>query len=185
MQINNISNLDNGDIIIFYKSYGCFNIRFKSKISKIGLILINPNYNNKLYKGVYVLEGTHNNNKIINTKITLINSLIEENNYNKIYIRKLYSFQQFPHNLLNNVIDSLNNNNSDTNIYDWSDSLIQKKLSQYNDSINGPLLAYIYIKLGYLNELTSWALITSYDWTKKDFDLKLKNCNIGPLEKLN
>jgi len=186
MQINNISNLNNGDIIIFYKTYGCFNITFKSTISKIGLILINPKYiDDKFDKGVYVLEGTHDSDKKINTKITLLNSIINENKDNKIYIRKLYSFQQFPYNILKDTINLLNNNDSDMNIFDWSESLIQTKLRQYNDSINAPLLAYIYIKLGYLNKLTSWALITSQDWTKKDFDLKLNNCNIGILQKIN
>lgn len=185
----NIDKLETGDMILFNGNYFLSRIieYFTHSIySHVGIIIIDPCFENKLLKGIYVLESGYeptndpeNNRNKYGVQLTKLETFIE--NYNgKLFIRKLHCTRN--KNFYEKIIQihsNVHNLSYDLNPIDWIKAEfnihignVQKK----NTFWCSALVTYFYIKMGFLDKTIDWSLISPQDLSSSSNKLTFYDC---------
>ena len=185
--------LDTGDIILFSGNYivsKAIEFITGSIYSHVGVVIKNPKFIDKnLEDGLYIIEsGTEsindpeNNRKKFGVQLTKLDYIIN-NYYGKLYYRKL-----------NCIRDELFYNNiykihSDIHNLPYDYSIIDLLKAELNINIGNTqknttfwcsaLVAYIYVKLDFLDSSLPWTIIKPFDFSDKSKKLLFKNCKLN------
>lgn len=151
-----------------------------SKFSHVGIVLRDPTYINPNLKGLYLLESglerepDPEDHKVkLGVQITPMSEIIETSQDEDIYIRHLICNrdEQFYKNLTE-AHTKVHNLSYDINIIDWITALERAESNplwllnsnsrkQKNNTFwCSALVAYIYVKLGFLPLSTPWTLVS-------------------------
>lgn len=184
--------LETGDIILFSGDY--IVSRFieyfcKSIFSHCGIIIKNPSFLDKnLEDDIYVLESGYenindpeNSRKKYGVQLTKLDYII--NNYNgKLYYRKLNCIRDNSFiNKIYQIHSNVHNLSYDTNIIDWIKAEFNINIGDVQKTNTfwcSSLVAYFFVKVGFLDENIPWTLITPNEFSSTSNILKFKNCTL-------
>lgn len=156
-----------GDIILFKgaKWYSKL-IEWFCEISHVGIIIIDPFIDNKIVKGIYVLESKlfeNGKNGVRLTSIDAIFSYVDSKEYSNIYIRFLHHVRDTRFKLkIDTACQTTLGKKYDVNPYDWFRSICNLKIGNEQKTERfwcSALVAYVYIKLGFLDLNIPWTII--------------------------
>jgi len=189
MNIMNIDDLETGDMLLFNGYYFLSRLieYFTDSIySHVGVIIVDPTFDNKILKGIYVLESGYepvvdveNNRHKYGVQLTDLNTIL--NNYNgKLFVRKLHCIRSdmFYENL-NQIHSDVHNLPYDFDPIDWIKAEFEINIGNVqkrNTFWCSALVVYVYIKLGFLCKNISWTLIKPQDLSSKSNKLLFYNC---------
>jgi len=202
MKIIKYNLLNDGDIILFHQTKSCFGkcIQYctSSNFSHIGMVLKNPTYiNPSLNEGLYLIESGLESYKDeedhmckLGVQIQKLLPILEEYGKKNIYCRRLNKLGDFPKNKMKEIHKTIHDKPYDLNICDWFEGLVDVKAPIFSKKTTSrfwcsALIAYIYVKLGYLGYSTPWSLINPEDWSDKSKTLNFTNCNLSKVERIN
>lgn len=184
--------LDTGDIILFSGNYivsKAIEFVTDSIYSHVAVIIKNPKFIDKnLEDGLYIIEsGTEsindpeNNRKKFGVQLTKFDYIMK--NYNgKIYYRKLNCIRNDTfYNNIYNIHSSVHNLPYDDNIIDLLKANLNLNIGntqKQNTFWCSALVAFIYVKLNFLDNSTPWTIIKPFDFCDKSNKLVFKNCEL-------
>ena len=190
MNLYNI--LNTGDIILFEGNYVVSQIiefLTDSKYSHIGIIIKNPKFLDKnLDNDLYLLESGYenindpeNNRKKYGVQLTKFSDIIK--NYSgQIFYRKLNCIKnKLFYDKLYQIHLDVHNIPYDTDIFDWIKAKLNLNIGdtqKKNKMWCSALVAYIYVKLEFLDNKLPWTLIKPNDFSDKSKILEFKNCTL-------
>ena len=185
IEIEQLNNLDTGDILLFSGSsiLGRFLEFFgRSKYSHVGIVLKNPKFlNDALEDGIYILESSSNNTPDsedhmykIGVQIHKLEDVLNEYNKGCVYVRKLNCIRDdFFYNKLSNIHKEIHNKPYDLNISDW----IMAKYNLDKEIKPNPLykttkyfwcsalVCFIFKELGFIKKDINWTLIAPREFS--------------------
>jgi hypothetical protein len=202
MNIIDEMRLDSGDLILF-RGTGWISWFLEwfgvSKYSHVGIVLKNPCYiNPNLHEGLYLIDSSFD--KIVDAEdgvhkygvqIHHIDDVLKESAKGSVYYRKINAKRDESFiEKMTEIHKEVHNKPYDLNVYDW----ILAKYNMNNELPENPkyrvtnkfwcsaLIAYIYCKLGWINEDINWSLVAprefSYDECQHHIKFNSKICNI-------
>ena len=185
------NNLETGDIVLLHGSYLISKIIeyfAGTKYSHIGVIIKDPWFTAQKLKGIYLLESgeentpdPENHRYKYGVQLTLLDNIIK--NYNgSIYIRKLNCVRdnEFK-NKITQIHSDVHNLSYDTNICDWLKAYFNIEIGNEHKTNTywcSALVAYVYVKLGFLDSNTKWTIISPSFFSAENKNLKLINCTL-------
>ena len=184
--------LDTGDIILFSGNYivsKAIELVTDCVYSHVAIIIKNPKFINKeLEDGLYIIESgaenindPENNRKKYGVQLTKLDYIIK--NYDgEIYYRKLNCIRD------TNFYTNIYNIHSDIHNLPYDDNILDLFKGEFNINIGNTqkkntfwcsaLVAFIYVKLNFLDSSTPWTIIKPFDFSDKSKNLLFKNCTI-------
>jgi len=175
-----IDDLDTGDILLCCGK-DCISKAIEyftgSKISHVAMVLNNPKYINNSLNGLFVLQTTISKNmdlddNCIKSGVQLISLDELLNEYNTIYVRRLYMNKNEDFNRkIKDTYFSIKNKPYDTDLFDWLKADLnihifnEKKTNTFWCSA---LLTYIYIKLDLLYNDIDWTIVKPSQLSSND-----------------
>lgn len=187
----NIDNLETGDILLFNGNYFLSHLieyLTDSIYSHIGIIIINPNFENKILEGIYVLESGYEskpdieNNRIkYGVQLTKLDDIIK--NYDgKLFVRKLICKRNREfYNKIIQIHSDVHNLPYDLNALDWIKAYFNVEIGDVkrkNEFWCSALVCYVYIKLGFLDENIPWTIIRPQDFSSKSRRFIFRKCKL-------
>jgi hypothetical protein len=184
-------NLQTGDLLLFSSNLGLIDKMLKyctrSKFTHVGMVLKDPVYINFKLKGYYLLqsglepfEDAEDGKKKYGVQISDLNDVFNEykNGINgNLFLRKLNAERNndFCHKI-KEIHDIVHNKPYDLDPFDW---IIGKLELETNDKIPikghirdrfwcSALVAFIYVKLGYLDRNIPWSFIAPNQFSSTD-----------------
>lgn len=205
MNINK-EELNTGDILLFHhvsKYNNCYNCVFScftdlikycthSKYSHIGIIVRDPNFSNVQLKGLYVLESSfelfpdaEDHRYKLGVELEDFDKVIK-NSGGDIYIRKLNCERNEDfYKTLDEIHTDVYNKPYDALPRDWVDAVLHKYSGSNAQSTNhfwcSALVAYIYVRWGFLPSYTPWSLVSPKMFgteTDTKYKLEFLNCSL-------
>ena len=190
--------LETGDILMFSGNY--FISRFieyftHSKFSHIGIVLKDPKYICPKLIGLYMLESGEENFKDseddkykFGVQISDLNKCLD-NYKGNVYHRKLHCKRddKFYQNLID-IHKTVHNKPYDLNLFDLIKAdlgLDIGNVQKTNEFWCSALAAFVYVKLGFLDNNIPWTIIKPQDFSYKSTTLKFKNCTLDDEKLLN
>jgi hypothetical protein len=212
MNINK-DELNTGDLLLFHhvSNYkNCFNCFFScftsliqscthSKYSHIGIVVKDPTFTNPPLKGLYVLESSfelypdvEDHKYKLGVELEEFDKVIRDANED-VYLRKLNCDRNENFfNILADVHKITHNKPYDVLPKDWIDALFHKYSGKNAQSTKqfwcSALVAYIYVRWGFLPSYTPWSLLTPKMFSTEDngnYKIKFLNCKLGDEIKIN
>ena len=184
--------LDTGDIILFSGNYivsKAIELVTDCVYSHVAVIIKNPKFIDKeLEDGLYIIESgaesindPENNRKKFGVQLTKLDYIMK--NYDgKIYYRKLDCIRD------KKFYDDIYNIHSDVHNLPYDDNIIDLIKADLNLNIGNTqkkntfwcsaLVAFIYVKLNFLDSETPWTIIKPCDFSDKSKNLLFKNCTV-------
>lgn len=201
MEILDINYLNSGDLILFHTESSCIGKTIQyftnSKYCHIGMVLKDPIFINEKLKGFYFLESSYEpqpditDNKIkYGVQIQLLDNIIQEYGTNNCYVRKI----KFKNNLVfdekkfKEIYELIKSKPYDLNPIDWIEAelKLKKRINGENNKSFwcSSLMGFIFNKMGWMDHLEDWSLLSPKDWSYYHNKIKLINCELTKESKL-
>ena len=143
----------------------------KSKYSHVGMIVKDPDFTNPPLKGIYFLESSSESfpdsedNKIkIGVEVVPFKEILDTYKNETFYWRQLKCDRNdMFYETLDEIHRTIHNKPYDLDLFDWLKAYFKTNktvLRKTNEFWCSALIAYIYVKLGLLNNNISWSLIS-------------------------
>ena len=184
----NIDNLETGDILLFNGNYFLSHLieyLTGSIYSHIGIIIINPNFENKILEGIYVLESGYESKPDIEdnrvkygVQLTKLDDIIK--NYDgKLFVRKLICKRnrEFYNKIIQIHLD-VHNLHADLTTPLHLANVEIGDVKRKNEFWCSALVCYAYIKLGFLDENIPWTIIRPQDFSSKSRRFIFRKCKL-------
>lgn len=192
-----IEDIETGDLLLLNGKYFISKLieYFTGSIfSHCGILIKNPKFFDNQLEGLYLLESgseinpdSENNRKKIGVQLTKLDDIIK--NYDgDLYIRKLKceKGEDF-YEKMEQIHSDLHNLPYDINPIDWLKAEFDIEvgnLQKKNTFWCSALVAYVYTKLGFLDENIPWTIIKPQDFSCTSKRLIFKNCILSDERKL-
>lgn len=183
--------MNTGDLLLFQSNFkGLFgwwayivSIVTRSKYTHVAMILRDPIYVDKTYKGLYVIEsGSEKWEKKWGTIVSPLDKVINGSGHKHIYWRKLRIEEEI-NEMMPVIYKTVMDKEYDTNIFELiGNEMKSEYLSnprELNKFVCSSLVGYIYTVLGLLPEKTKWFFMQPKNFSyKENPNLQLVDCKL-------
>ncbi len=184
-----IEKLQTGDMILYNGDYFISRIveYFTHSIySHVAVVIRNPFFDNKFLDGIYVLESGYentpdpeNHRKKFGVQLTKLEDMMKKY-MGKIFVRKLHcSRDGHFYRKIQQIHSDVHNIPYDINPFDWIRADLNINIGntqKRNTYWCSALVAYFYVKLGFLDKDLPWSLISPQDLSSSSSRLHFHNC---------
>ena len=184
-----IEKLQTGDMILYNGDYFISRIveYFTHSIySHVAVVIRNPFFDNKFLDGIYVLESGYentldpeNHRKKFGVQLTKLEDMMKKY-MGKIFVRKLHCIRDGHfYRKIQQIHSDVHNIPYDINPFDWIRADLNINIGntqKRNTYWCSALVAYLYVKLGFLDKDLPWSLISPQDLSSSSSRLHFHNC---------
>ena len=187
-----MSQLDTGDVLLFESNYtGSFGWWAKivsfvtgSKWTHVALILKDPVYIDKSYRGLYVLEcGSEEWADKWGVIVSPYEKVVSDTSHKRISCRKLETNIDLSEDKLKVIWNTIEGKQYDTNPIELVAIQLRnrwlanpRKLDKF---VCSTLVAYVYTALGFLPRETNWFFFEPWHFSDANTKLQTQNCLLG------
>ena len=184
--------METGDVLLFESRYkGAFgwwawivSLVTRSKYTHVALVLKDPTYICKEYKGLYVIEcGSEEWESRWGVLVSPLQKILDDDSHSHVYHRALHTSIDVDL-LMPSIYTTVMNKTYDTNLLELLGNELKSKLlanpRELDRFVCSSLVGYIFTALGALPKETKWFFMQPKHFSQSNTTLPLVRSSLGP-----